>query len=136
MRMLNSTTDAAGARHADSPGRERAYSGWLAAGGVAGAIGASACCVLPLLFVMLGVSGAWIGTLTALEPYKPYVATVALGLIGLGFWRVYFRPRPVCENGKPCGTRESMLVTKSALWVGTVLTLLAVTVNWWARLLY
>ena len=42
--------------------------GWLAAGGVVGSILASACCVVPLLLVLLGVSGAWIGNLTKLEP--------------------------------------------------------------------
>ncbi len=57
----------------------------FAAGGVIGAILASTCCVVPLLFVMLGISGAWIGNLTALEPYKPYFAGIALVFIGLGF---------------------------------------------------
>ena len=42
--------------------------GWFAAGGVVGAILASTCCIAPLLLLMLGVSGAWIGNLTALEP--------------------------------------------------------------------
>ena len=31
------------------------------------AIGASVCCVVPLVLVLLGISGAWIGTLTALD---------------------------------------------------------------------
>src|SRR3546814_9143726 len=46
---------------------------WVAAGALIGAGLASACCVVPLLLVMLGISGAWIANLTALEPYKPYV---------------------------------------------------------------
>jgi hypothetical protein len=36
--------------------------------GILSAIGASICCVGPLLLLALGVSGAWIGSLTALEP--------------------------------------------------------------------
>ena len=110
--------------------------GWLAAGGVIGAILASACCIIPLLLVMLGVSGAWIGNLTALEPYKPYVAAVTLGLIGLGFWRVYFRPKPACVDGSYCARPQSSLITKSALWIGAAVTLLAVTINWWAPFFY
>ena len=57
------------------PGR-----GSLLAGGVA-ALLASACCVGPLVLVVLGISGAWIGNLTALEPYKPIFAVIALGFI-------------------------------------------------------
>lgn len=110
--------------------------GWLAAGGVIGAILASACCVVPLLLVTIGVSGAWIGNLTALEPYKPYVAFVTMGLIGLGFWRVYFQPKVACEDGSYCARPESSLITKSALWIGAFVTLLAITINWWAPLFY
>src|SRR3546814_19557080 len=50
--------------------------GWFAAGGVVGAILASTCCIAPLLLLMLGVSGAWMGNLKALEPYKHYAAAV------------------------------------------------------------
>ena len=110
--------------------------GWLAAGGVVGAILASACCVIPLLLVMLGVSGAWKGNLTALEPYKPYIAIVTMGLIGVGFWRVYFQPQAACVDGSYCARPESSLITKSALWIGAFVTLLAVTINWWAPLFY
>jgi hypothetical protein len=42
--------------------------GVFAALGLAGAFLASACCILPLALVTLGISGAWIGNLTALEP--------------------------------------------------------------------
>ena len=45
--------------------------GALLAGGLA-AILASTCCLGPLVLLMLGVSGAWIANLTALEPFRPY----------------------------------------------------------------
>ena len=110
--------------------------GLLATGGVVGAILASACCVAPLLLLMLGVSGAWIGNLTALEPYKPLFATVALIFIGLGFWHVYFKTKPACDDGSYCARPESALITKAALWFSTVLVGLALTINWWAPLFY
>ena len=110
--------------------------GLLATGGVVGAILASACCVAPLLLLMLGVSGAWIGNLTALEPYKPLFATVALIFIGLGFWLVYFETKPACDDGSYCARPESALITKAALWFSTVLVGLALTINWWAPLFY
>lgn len=110
--------------------------GWLAASGVVGAILASTCCIVPLVLVTLGVSGAWIGNLTALEPYKPIFSAVALVFIGLGFWRVYFKPRQACEVGSYCARPESALITKSALWLATVLVLLSLTISWWAPLFY
>ena len=101
-----------------------------------GALLASACCVIPLVLVTLGVSGAWIGSLTALEPYKPYVATVTLVLIGLGFWQVYFRTKPACEPGTYCARPESSVISQVVLWFAALLVLAALTMNWWAPLLY
>lgn len=108
---------------------------WFAAGGLLGAILASSCCVFPLLFVFIGVSGAWIGNLTALEPYKPLFAIIALANLGLGFWRVYFRPKPACTDGT-CESKRSQTATKTGLWLGLVLVLVALTTNLWARMLY
>lgn len=109
----------------------------LAVGGILGAVLASACCVLPLALVTLGVSGAWIGSLTALNPFKPYIAVVTLGLIGGGFWHVYFRKRAVeCEPDGYCARPELTFITQAALWIATVLVLLALTIGWWASFLY
>jgi len=46
-------------------------SGALLVGGLT-ALLASTCCLGPLVLVALGFSGAWIGNLTVLEPYRPY----------------------------------------------------------------
>lgn len=109
---------------------------WFAAGGVIGAILVSTCCIAPLVLLTLGISGAWIGNLTAFEPYKPYFAAVALIFIGAGFWQVYFKPKPACADGSYCAKPQSSLITKSALWIATALVLLALTIDWWAPLFY
>lgn len=106
------------------------------AGGAIGAILASTCCVVPLILVMLGISGAWIGTLTALEPYKPYVGTVAIVFIGLGFRQVYFAAGPACADGESCARPRAAVVTRTVLWLSTLVVLLALTINWWAPFLY
>lgn len=110
--------------------------GWFAAGGVLGAILASTCCIAPLVLLTLGISGAWIGTLTALEPYKPIFAVVALVFIGLGFRQIYFKANPVCVDGTYCAKPQSALITKTALWIATVLVVLALTIEWWAPFFY
>ena len=41
--------------------------------GVLAAIGASVCCVGPLVLLALGIGGSWVGSLTAMEPYRPFL---------------------------------------------------------------
>lgn len=108
----------------------------FAALGVAGALLASSCCIVPLALVLLGVSGAWVGTLTALEPYKPVFAAAASVFVGLGFWYVYFRPKQACADGTYCARPEAPLITKLALWGAAVLVGLSITIDWWAPLFY
>ena len=38
---------------------------------VLAAIGASVCCVGPLVLLAMGIGGTWVGSLTAMEPYRP-----------------------------------------------------------------
>ena len=72
----------------------------LAVGGVA-AILASTCCLGPLLLVLLGFSGAWIGNLASLEPYRPWFLAFTLLALAFAGWRI-FRPISACEPGTPC----------------------------------
>jgi mercuric ion transport protein len=109
---------------------------WYAAGGLIGAVLAASCCIAPLVLLTLGVSGAWIGNLTALEPYKPYFAALALVFIGLGFHQVYVKPKKACAPRSYCARPQSSIITQSALWIGTALVVLALTINRWAPLLY
>lgn len=109
--------------------------GWLAAGGIAGALLASSCCVLPLALVLLGVSGAWIGNLTALEPYTPLFAVVTLGLIAAGLWHAYRRQPALCDDGN-CADPRFRTLTRAVLWVGAALVVVALTTRWWAPLFY
>jgi mercuric ion transport protein len=74
----------------------------LLLGGIA-ALLASTCCLGPLVLLLLGFSGAWIGNLTVLEPYRPFfigAATAALFFAWRGIWRpaVQCRPDDVCAQ--------------------------------------
>ncbi len=94
-----------------------------------GALAASTCCVIPLVLFSLGVSGAWIGNLTALEPYKPIFIVVTFGFLGYGYWLVY-RKQEACSDGAICAKPLPDRLVKSALWVSTVLILIALFWNW------
>ena len=47
-------------------------------GAAVAAIGASVCCVVPLVLVLLGISGAWIAYLTALDAWRPWFSAATL----------------------------------------------------------
>ncbi|MFT7223416.1 MAG: mercuric ion transport protein [Cellvibrionaceae bacterium] len=116
--------------------KDQSRSQWLATASISGALIASSCCIVPLLLVTLGISGAWIGNLTALEPYKAYFLSITVLLLGFGFWYVYFKPKKDCEEGSYCARPSSARMTKSALWIATVIVLLSATVDFWAPLFY
>lgn len=110
--------------------------GLWASGSAIGAMLASSCCIGPLLLLSLGVSGVWIGKLTALEPYKPYFVVATLAFLGPGYWQVYFRPKSVCKTDGYCASATANRVIKAALWFATVLVVLAATISYWAPLFY
>jgi mercuric ion transport protein len=76
-------------------GRGAFYAGGLAA------ILASTCCLGPLALLMPGVSGAWIGNLTALEPYRPLFVIIAVAAL-LFAYRQIVRPTAACKPGEVC----------------------------------
>src|SRR5207302_10884367 len=74
---------------------------WALLASVAGALGASLCCAVPLLLVSLGIGGSWLASLTALEPYRPLFAVLTIGALGTAGWRLY-GPARRCEDGRIC----------------------------------
>ncbi len=117
-------------------GVARSRKKWLATGGLIGAILASSCCVVPLILITLGISGTWIGSLTALEAYKPWFIAMSVGFIGLGFWYVYFKTPELCEDDSFCAKPESSSLTKVALWLGSFIVLAAASIDFWAPFFY
>ena len=108
--------------------------GALAAGGIA-AVLASTCCLGPLVLVTLGFSGAWIGNLTALEPYRPIFIGVAL--VALFFaWRSIFRPAHDCKPGEVCAVPQIKAAYKIIFWVVAALVLVALVFPYIMPLFY
>ncbi|MEP3437688.1 MAG: mercuric transporter MerT family protein [Hoeflea sp.] len=97
----------------------------VAAGGILGAIAASTCCIIPLALFSLGISGAWIGQLTALSAYQPIFIAITLGFLGYGYWLVYRKPKFACAEGEACARPLPSVIVKSGLWFATALILLA-----------
>ncbi len=98
----------------------------FAGGSVLGAVAMSSCCILPLALFSLGVTGAWIGNLTALYPYKLYFLIPTAAFLAGGFYLVYRRPRAnECEPGGGCVTSRSDRINRVVLWSATLLTAMA-----------
>ncbi len=115
---------------------ERTKKTILASGSVLGALAMSSCCIVPLVLFSLGVTGAWIGNLVALYPYKLYFFIATAGFLAAGFYRAYRKPKAAaCEADGYCGTPISDRINKAALWGSTVLVLAAATFPYYAPLL-
>ena len=106
----------------------------LAAGGLA-AILASTCCLGPLVLLLAGFSGAWIGNLTTLEPFRPIFIGAAIAALVLAYRRM-FRPASACKPGEVCAVPQ--VRASYRLLFGTVagLTVIAVVFPFIAPLFY
>jgi mercuric ion transport protein len=106
----------------------------LSVGGILAALGAAACCVVPFALFVAGVSGAWIGNLTALKPYQPLFVALAIACLGGGYYAVYRKPKTAdCVEGSYCARPSSSRNAKIGLWVATVLIVIAVGFPYAAR---
>ena len=105
-------------------------------GGVLGAIAMSSCCILPLALFSVGVTGAWIGNLAALYPYKLYFLVPTAGFLAGGFYLVYRKPKAdACAADGACEAPISTRINKVVLWSATALTLAALAFPYVAPLL-
>ena len=123
---------------ADLPASERGAVGrqrLVAVGGILGAFAASSCCLVPLVLFGLGIGGAWISNLTALAPYKPLFVTGTAGLLGYGFYLVYWKPRRICTDGAACARPISSRMVQLVLWIATVIVVAAFAFDYVAPLL-
>jgi mercuric ion binding protein len=84
----------------------------LLVGGIA-ALLASTCCLGPLVLVALGFSGAWIGNLMVLEPYRPIFIGVALVALFLAYRRIF---RPIHTRYKRANRARSARCRRPAVF--------------------
>jgi len=115
-------------------GSTQTGSGALLVGGLA-AILASTCCLGPLVLVALGLSGAWIGNLTLLEPYRPFF--IAGALVALFFaGRRIFRPAQACQPGEVCAVPRTRRIYKIVFGIVSALVLVAIVFPYVVKLFY
>lgn len=95
----------------------------LFAGGLA-AILASSCCLGPLILVSLGIGGAWISNLSALEPYRAFF--IGAALVAMWFaWKRIYRPVENCQPGEACAIAQVRTTYKVIFWIVGALVIVA-----------
>lgn len=99
--------------------------GFVAVGGVLGALAASSCCIVPLVFFSLGASGAWLGNLAAMAKYQVYFVPLTVVFLGVGFYLVYRKPKVICVDDVACARPMPQRLVRAGLWGATALTVAA-----------
>ena len=105
-------------------------------GGVIAAVAASLCCVGPLVLVTLGIGGAWVANLAALEPFRPYFLGAAIIALFLAWKKIYRAPAAACTPGFLCALPQTNRIYKVLFWVVAVLVALALIFPYLAPLFY
>ena len=85
--------------------------------------------------VALGFSGAWIGNLTALEPYRPFFIGTALIALFFAWRRIYRRPS-ACKPGEVCALPLVRTTYKVIFWIVVALILVALAFPYVLPLFY
>ena len=98
------------------------------------AIVGSLCCVAPLVLISLGISGAWISQLTALEPYRPFLIGAMLVFLGLAFRQLYVVPAR-CASDEACANPRLQRRQRQIFWVVVVGLAALIAFPWYAPFL-
>lgn len=110
---------------------------WPLIGGLVAAVTASLCCIGPLVLVTLGISGAWIASLSRLEPYRPYALGLALIFLVLAARKIYGKANAAaCAPDALCAVPRIRRLYKFIFWLVAVLILLALVSPYIAPLFY
>jgi len=96
-----------------------AKTGGSIAAGFTAALGASVCCAGPFVLVALGIGGAWLANLRALQDYYYLFVAAALAFFGFAFYRLYLKPAP-CAPGGNCVTTPGRRKQRIAFWTTLV----------------
>jgi copper chaperone CopZ len=84
-------------------------------GAVTLAVAASACCLVPAVLAVVGISSA--GFATRFAPYRPYLLIATGVSLAAGFWFAYRRQNDACG----CFVPRSRKVARVGLWLTALL---------------
>jgi mercuric ion transport protein len=86
------------------------------------------------VLITLGISGAWISQLTALEPFRPIFIGVMVVFLGLAFRQLYIIPAR-CAPGEECANPRLQRRQRQIFWLVVVGLAVLIAFPWYAPLL-
>ena len=104
------------------------------AGSVIGGILASVCCIGPLVFALLGISGAAFAQ--RFEPLRPYFLVATYALLAGAFYSTYRPAQKECGPGEACEMSRANRVGKVVLWIASAVVLLTTAFPWYSVYLF
>ena len=99
------------------------------------AIGASVCCIGPLVLLAMGIGGTWISTLTALEPYRPIFIGITLVFLFLAFRKLYILPRQ-CAPEDTCALPSTLRNQRIIFWLVSVVSIALLTFPYYGLIFF
>ena len=106
-------------------------------GSAIAAVAASLCCIGPLVLVTVGIGGAWVASLSALEPYRPIFLGIAILSSFFAYRKIYRMPAAEsCVPGSLCAMSQTNRLYKVLFWGVAALILIALTSSYFAPLFY
>jgi mercuric ion transport protein len=105
----------------------------MSAGAFLSAVAASVCCIGPVALALLGLGGG--ALLLKFEPYRPYLLAATALFLGAAFYLTYRRPED-CVSDSTCPSAPSGKGQKTALWIVTLIVLLAATFPYFSNWLF
>lgn len=103
--------------------------------GLLAGLTSSACCAGPFILLMLGISGSWIGNLSALEPFRPALILVAVIFLGLAYRKIYRSPK-ACRSDAVCASQQGERLQQLIFWITTLIVVLSIAFPWYGPLLF
>ena len=91
-------------------------------GSVIGGIPASVCCIGPLVFALLGISGAAFAQ--RFEPLRPYLLVTTYALLAGAFYSTYRPGQAECGPGEACELPRANRVGEIMRWIATAVVVL------------
>lgn len=89
---------------------------------------------MPLVLVVFGASGAWLGSLRVVRPYSTGLTLLAAGLLPY-YWKRVLHPA-ACQPSDSDACHRPGRATRLVFWVAAGLTALMLSGPAWAPLFY
>lgn len=91
---------------------------------------ASACCIIPVLLMLTGLNS--VALFSIFEPFRPYLISASVILIGLAFYFTYRKKEVLCEDGS-CRIVSTGKWNKISVWTASVISVLFIVFPLWGN---